>query len=90
MTTIVKVSHMPTSLSDVPSVVPGDPVQGDPVRVTTASGVSYERYTPQAPASQPRLNQADQRRAMVLGRARELDKKGKHQEASALRATLGE
>lgn len=36
------------------------------------------------------LNHTAQNRAIVLGRARVLDKKGKYSEANALRATLGE
>lgn len=54
MTDIVKVSHLPTSLSDVPSVVAGTPTDGDPVRITTGSGaVVYQTYTAPGSISAP-------------------------------------
>lgn len=85
MSTIVKIDRA------TGEVLPGEPQNGDYVRITTAGGAVVEQeYTVPTPPSPQRLDHAKQRAAMIRGRALELDKRGKYQEASALRATIGE
>ena len=61
---------------------------GDGSAGTYTNPVSPDQLS--IPPDEPPLDQNAQRKAMIRGRAAELDKRGKYQEASALRATLGD
>ncbi len=74
-------------------IAPDGTLSGRPATVNPDDSVTWgANPEPAAPKTTPEIpiNHSEQHRALVLGRARELDKKGKYNEANALRATIGE
>lgn len=89
MAEIVKVSCFPNE--GTPVVIPGDPVAGDIVRVTTSTGaVIYERFSPAQAQQDPNtINGKAEFSASIKRRAEKLSRKGDYAAASYLLSKHG-